>query len=116
MFKLLTHPLVAVGLTILAGLFVLSLRKTAQKSEVASQNVSVLEQKIGDLSRELEEEQKALEYSSSDFAREKILRNDLLLQKPGEYILQIPDENSAENTPEFAQPKTPWEEWKELLF
>lgn len=116
MFKLLTHPLIAVGLTILAALFVLSLRKTAQKSEVASQNVAVLEQKITDLSRELEEEQKALEYSSSDFAREKILRNDLLLQKPGEYTLQIPDESSVENMAEMPAVKTPWEEWKELLF
>lgn len=116
MFKLLAHPLVAVGMTILAVLFVLSLRKTAQKSEVASQNVAVLEQKITDLSRELEEEQKALEYDSSDFAREKILRNDLLLQKPGEYILQIPDENLVQNNTETASTKTPWEEWKALLF
>ena len=101
MKNLLYHPLAIITLTLLCVLFIVSLRKTAQKSEVSSQNVQLLEEKINQLSGEIELEKQAIEYAQSDLAQEKRLRDELLLQKSGEYILQIPEEKelkSGENS------------------
>jgi outer membrane murein-binding lipoprotein Lpp len=102
--------------TVLAVLFVLSLRKTAQKSQTASKNVALLEEKINQLSGQVEAERQAIEYASSDLAKEKILRNELLLQKPGEYVLQIPDDGALVVEAVTAEQSTPWDQWRELLF
>lgn len=115
MKKFLAHPLVILALTLFAVLFVISLQKTAQKSQVASENVRLLEEKTQQLSDQIEQEKQALENSSSGLSKEKILRDELLLQKPGEYIIQIPDDKILEANVAEAQ-KTPWEEWQELLF
>lgn len=116
MKNLLFHPLTALLFTVIAILFVVSLRKTAQKSEVSSKNVEVLEEKINQLSGEIEAEQQALEYASSKLAREKMLRNELLLQKPGEYILQIPNEESLNVNQNVNEEQTNLKTWWELIF
>lgn len=114
--KLLAHPLVMLAAAVLVVLFIVSLRQTAQKSEVASRNVAVMDQKIEEVSEELTEEKQELEYGASDLAREKLRRDDLLMQKPGEYVLQISDGRSATNTGPTHESISAWAAWKALLF
>jgi cell division protein FtsB len=116
MKKLLYHPLIIIIITIISGLFLLSLKKTAQKSETAAKNVAVLEGQINQLAGQIETEKQAIEYTSSDLAKEKILRDELLLQKPGEYVLQIPEENRLNSEDSSIKQKSNWEAWRELLF
>jgi len=116
MNKLFNHPLIILLFTILTSLFILSLRRTAQKSQTATENVTLLENQIDQLSDQIESEQQTIKYAASDLAKEKILRNELLLQKQGEIVLQIPDDETLTIEAEAAEQKTPWQEWKELLF
>ena len=104
---------IALGFVIL---FVISLQKTAQKSNVATQNVRLLEESNQLLIDQIEQEEAALESANSDLSKEKILRNELLLQKPGEYVIQIPDEVIIEQQSGEVQEQTPWEEWRKILF
>jgi hypothetical protein len=116
MAKLLNHPLAIMLLSLLALLFILSLRKTALKGQTAAQNVALVESQIDQLSGQIEAERQAIEYASSNLAKEKILRNELLLQKPGERALQIPDDGALVTETEAAEQKTAWDEWREVLF
>lgn len=116
MTKLLHHPLVVVFLTAVAVLFIMSLRKTAQKGQVANQNVTLLESRIDQLSGQIEAEQSAIKYADTQLAKEKVLRNELLMQKPGEYVLQIPDDEVGITEIGTVEQKTAWQEWRELLF
>lgn len=93
-----------------------SMRRTAQKSEVASQNVAAIQSQINQLSGQLEQERQVLQDTSSPLAREKILRNELLLQRPGEYVIQIPDESLVVPLSTEVEHSSPWEEWKKLLY
>ncbi len=102
-------------ITLITILFIFSLRRTASKSIVSQENVEVLEHTLQDITTKIEIEKKELEYTSSEFAKEGILRNELLLQKPGEYILQIPLEEKEIEKQKLSQEKTPWETWKNLL-
>lgn len=115
MRDLLQKPLIILIATIITLLFLLSLRKTASKSQVSQRNVELLEEKIQDVNQRIEIEKKELEYTSSEFAKEKIMRNELLLQKPGEYVLQIPLENQENNQKIQANNQKPIEAWKKLF-
>lgn len=116
MKNLLFHPLSILAITIICLLFIFSLRKTAQKSEVSAQNVTVLEEKIDQLTGEIQSEKEAIDYANSSLAKEKILRNELLLQKPGEYVLQIAGEKALNTDNEERVEQSNLEAWKSLLF
>ena len=102
-------------LTLITIFFIFSLRRTANKSIISQENVEVLEHSIQDISTKIEIEKKELESTSSEFSKEKILRNELLLQKPGEYILQIPLEEKETEKQIISQEITPWETWVNLF-
>lgn len=57
-----------------------------------------------------------LELAGTKLYQEKMIRDELLLQKEGEIVLQIGE--MAETEPEIEQEEkmTPWQEWKAVLF
>lgn len=69
---------------------------------MAAQEVAVLEKK--------------LEAANHPISQEKVIRNELLLQKPGEYIFQIPEITVEETAATQQEETTPWQEWKKVLF
>lgn len=116
MQKILAHPLVMILLTGLTIMIVISLNRTAQKSKVSSENVRLIEQKNEQIRQQIDFQQQAIDEASTGLAKEKILRNELLLQKPGEYVLQIPDEMVINQQTGQLEQKTPLQEWQELVF
>src|SRR5688500_128724 len=110
MTSLLKHPFILVIITVVALFYYLSLDKSAQKAEISSQTVLDLEQEIGQISGEVAILEKQLESANHPISQEKIIRNELLMQKPGEYVLQLPSIEVIEKTPPQAETKTPWEE------
>ena len=55
--------------------------------------------------------------SQQPFAKEQIIRNELLMKREGEYVVQIPDELvTTTQRVTRAEFLTPWEEWRQLLF
>ena len=54
--------------------------------------------------------------AKSSFAKEKIIRDQLLMQKPGEYVVQLPNLTVPAPQQTLAAVKiTPWENWKIVL-
>ena len=124
--KLLYHPIIVVSLTLAAIAFFFSLDKTGKKTQNSSENISVLEYEINQISKEVIGLEERIVQTESEQFKEKVVRNELLLQKSGEYILQIPDiqqdqtnmgcENEVCEETTVVIEKNPIALWKKLLF
>jgi hypothetical protein len=115
--KVLFHPLTAVFLTVLALGLSISFLWSAQQLKKSD---LIMEQALEETQKARQEfdavaSQAAL--AQDPVSKERIIRDQLLMQKPGEVVVQLPDLEvpSPEPSPS-AVPITPWEEWKKLLF
>jgi hypothetical protein len=117
MLKWLTHPGIVVLATILSVVFFMSLHKSGQKSANSAQTLSHQAEEIASLEEENQNYQQQLAESQSPLEQEKLIRDQLLMQKPGEYVVQIArsSENNQQTTPDIQQ-QTPWQAWKALLY
>lgn len=98
-------------------MFYLSLDKTSEKRRQSAQTISKLEEKLEANRAEVASLEQKESESSSSFITEKIVRDELLLKKPGEYIVLLPElEESDDGTELISARATPLEEWKQLLF
>lgn len=118
MTKALEHPLTLIVAAVLFSVLFFSLRQTGNKSQQSTNEISLLEEKAYKTSKEVQELQEELEYSKSTAYKEKIVRNELLLQKPGEYIVQMtaPQTEPLDTHITTSQPETNQEKWFEILF
>lgn len=116
MRNLLKHPAIVLLVTILAVLYYLSLDSSARKADVSSETVGILEQEVDKMASDVSVLEKRLETADTPLAKEKVVRNEMLMKKEGEYVLQLPEIESSEPAPEVQQDKTPWQEWQEILF
>lgn len=91
--KILYHPIIILVLTIGAIMFFFSLDKSGKKTQNSSENIRILEYEVGQISKEVIELEEKIEVVESGQFKEKVVRNELLLQKPGEYVLQIAENN-----------------------
>ena len=98
-------------------IFSISLHKSAQKSRSSAQNLQNLEEEIAKVEQEISLLEKEVEAAEQPFAQEKIIRDELLMKKPGEYVVQIPEKMILDQTPETqTETTTPWQEWQKILF
>lgn len=118
MTKPLEHPLALIIAGVLFSLLFFSLRQTGNKTQQSTDEISALEEKAYQASKEVQELQDELEYSKSPEYKEKIIRNELLLQKPGEYIVQLtaPETEPLDTHITPSAPITNQEKWLEILF
>lgn len=114
--KLLFNPVSLVIISALCLVFSFSLYNSAKKTKTSSQQLNVLEQEIEGLKTDVDTLAEASKTAEQSFSKEKIIRNELLMQKPGEYVVQIPDEPiSASDSQVDTKETTPWQEWQEIL-
>lgn len=117
MQKLLTHPLTLIICTALTIVFFISLEQSNQTVKTSITNLQALEEQNTELAAEVGALETQVAAAQTNLAKEKIIRNELLLQKEGEYVVQLPPEDmevASEVTADEA--KTPWEAWKAVLF
>ena len=123
---MLYHPITVLALTIGAIMFFFSLDKSSKKTQNSSENIRALEHEVHQISKEIIELEEKKDLVESEQFREKIIRNELLQQKPGEYVLQVPDIEEIPNKTDCTEKicekqnendiKPPFQAWKELLF
>ena len=119
--NILYHPISIVIITILAILFYISLEQSSKKTEQSAQQIEILESEVNQLSDKIISLEEKIVLADSDEFKEKVVRNELLLQKEGEYILQIPESADSENKNctnsdcEIDQKQPPIALWTELL-
>ena len=117
MGKIFENKLILAGVIILVVIFSISLRKTRLKTEYSAK---VLEQKEHSLAK-LEKEVAKLEENNrqldDEFVKEKIIRDELLMKKPNEVVLQLPPE-SKKIAPSATPTPTPDNilKWKQVVF
>lgn len=116
MRSLLQHPVMAVLITIIAGIFMFSLYLSGAQQQSGTKTLSSLEESVARQQQRVETLEQQAALSKDPFVQEKIQRDERLLQQPGEIILQLPPLTVPSPTPEPAPtPSTPWQEWKRLL-
>ena len=117
MIKLLSHPLALLVFTGVGLVFSYSLYSSIQKTRISTEQVAILEQEIAQMTSEVSQLEQQAESATSPEAREKLIRDHLLMQKEGEIVVQIPDipESSYMRLTPQPSPK-PWDEWEKLLF
>jgi len=117
MSKLIFNPITFLGITIISIIFSISLYKSAKRTSYSAENIKSIEEEVLKTEAEVLALEIAIEESQQPFIEEKIIRNELLMKKPGEYVIQIPNE-LVEQTQTTIEIKTlsPWEEWQQLLF
>lgn len=116
MQKLIFNPITFLGITILSVVFSISLYQSAQRTKLSTENLEYLEEEVSQMQAEVLSLETAIDQSQQPFAKEKIIRDELLMKKPNEYVIQIPDELVESITPiESKSIKRPLEEWQQLL-
>ena len=117
MSKLVFNPIAFIGITIISIIFSVSLYKSAQRTRYSTENLKSLEQEVAETEKEVAALETAIQESQQPFAKEQIIRNELLMKKGGEYVIQIPDELVSKTQSVVESKKnSPWEEWQKLLF
>ncbi len=92
MNKILANRFFLVGFVVLTIVFSLSLRKTRLKSEYSAQVLKQKEAGVAKLKKEVESLKKKNQSLNDEYIQEKIIRDELLMQKPGEIVFQLPPE------------------------
>ncbi len=118
MIKIIYHPFIIIIFTVISIIFFISLDKSSQKTEISSKNIEILEQEINDMSAQTAQLEEKIIDSDSEAYKEKVIRNELLLQKPGEKIIQLPSVNYKESNiePDTVENKQPLDMWLDLIF
>lgn len=121
--KILNNPLVMIFAVILAILIIFSLRQSQEKALISKENLSSSQKYLDQLSDRVQQKKNNLDLINDDLYKEKIQRNELLKQRPGEIILQVPINNeqdlqqSETNRPTTNEKKNSyWQLWRQLLF
>ncbi len=115
--RILYSPLAALIITGIVGVICVSLYMNGRRIQQSALTVQKMEVEVASIEAKVNlVERNALEATSST-AKERIFRDELLLQKPGEFIVQIPDQPLPSVKPtQTVTSLRPWQQWQQLLF
>jgi hypothetical protein len=104
-----------IGITCLVVIFWWSLYRTITAQTTSQDNLGQLHQDLELTTSRVQSLEQELQTARNDVTKEKIVRNELLQQKPGEYVVKA-DLSPAKKTSTPARKQlTAWEEWWQLL-
>jgi hypothetical protein len=116
MQRILFHPITALFVTGVAVLLWISFYLNGREISQSSGIIHELEQKVYQQEQDVKSLEEKVTKAKSPLTQEEIIRDQLLMQKPGEYVVQIPDlPEPVEEVKTVSTPLTPWEQWQELL-
>jgi len=113
MFKIAKNPIFIILITIITIIFYISLTKTEQKSTTSGDQVKELETETMNLKTETKNLEKKLQNSGEV---EKVIRDEFLMQKTGEYVIKVPTRDKQKTEKERLEATSPWEKWQKVLF
>src|SRR5258708_6873444 len=91
MRKLVSQPLVAVIITFLIGCVCFSLYLSIFQLRGSAAKVAALKADVQKQQEATDALSERLHNAQSSYSKEEIIRDQLLMQKPGEFVVQIPD-------------------------
>jgi uncharacterized membrane protein YhiD involved in acid resistance len=115
--KWLNHPLVVIFITILAVSFYYSLNQSILKNSSSQTEADILEAQVKKMTEETQQLEETLVKTSLPLEKEKQIRDQLLMQKPGEYVVQLAnDQRKKTPVPDPVPTTSPIDSWKQLFF
>ncbi len=94
----------------------MTLYLNSREIKSSSDLVTHLRSQVNQKQQEYDNIKKQANIAQTSLHQETIIRDELLMQKPGEYIVQMPDLPEPIISQRVIQPQlTPWEEWKKVL-
>lgn len=117
MHDLIYKPISIVVITLVGMLIIFSLWQNTKEIKNSSELVKNLENQVAEKQADISQMENQLESASSDFTKEKIIRDELLLQKQGEYVIQIINDDPKKNDLDQAVNLkiSPLRAWQKLL-
>lgn len=117
MLALLKHPLAIALFTLVCLVFSFSLYRSTEQVRQSQDYLIAMEQETIELETSVSQLAEKVEQSSTPFAKEKLIRDQLLMQRPGEYVVQVPELQASESVPKHkAETLRPWHAWIKVLF
>lgn len=113
--KIIFHPLMAVLFTVLTILALLSLRTTSKRSQMTAQNVTELSRHLDETNRDINKLEQQLATTDQPERQDQLIRDLLLMQKPGEYVVQVAPTSLSLQASPTPSPLSPWQSWQHLL-
>lgn len=114
-----------VGLIIVVYMFAILTSETGKNYNLRSHS-DELEEEINQLQSQIEELGFQIQYYKTDVYKEKLAREKLGLQKPGETVVIVPKSETQLNptvqstrlytTTETQPTKSHWQQWRDFLF
>lgn len=87
-----------------------------QEMQKAQQRTVELRGTVADLTDNVQELEDKIEAAEDPAVLEEKARNELLMQKEGEYIIEIPNLATESGQSETPEVRSPQQEWQTLLF
>lgn len=117
MLKLLYQPLVVAIITLLTLILCVSLYLSSTQLRSSSQKVAALQADVAKEQVVRDQLAEKLNETQKPSSQEKIIRDELLMQKPGELVVQMPELPAVTVEPAVSEERqSAWEEWRKLLF
>lgn len=119
--QIMAHPLMVILISFLAILLILSLQENKQKALLSSENLEQNQENIKLLKDTVNKKEEFFNQAQNDLYKEKLRRNELVQNKEGETVIQIPATNlELVETKETTLDKVDyrvqnWKEWWLLL-
>lgn len=89
--------------------------KSANKTQQYSQTIATFDENIATLKEKNDELKKDLYEATNSAEKERIMREELLLQKPNEHIFILPLKNDENEIVAVESHSTIFERWKTIL-
>jgi cell division protein FtsB len=97
---------------IFAVMFGLSLRTTGQKARITRDQLEQLQTETSQLESSVASKTAQASKSAQPFMKEKIARDELLLIKPGEVVMELPPIVAESTQADVGPTQTPWQAWQ----
>lgn len=111
----LAHPLVILVVTGLALAFSWSLWQTRQRFSHAQEYTHQLEAAVQNLGTDVDQLAATTRQASTSANQERIIRDQLLMQQPGDVVIQLPPLPPLPSPSPDPTPPTPWQAWQDVL-
>lgn len=112
MLNILKTPIFLIFATIITIVFYISLSKTKQRVSQTSELIAKTEQ----TNAEIEKRNADLEEKLQNLDKDIIIHDQLLMQKPGEYVVKVPEMPAPQNQPDPTTDQSNLEKWLKVLF
>lgn len=116
MNKFFFNPLTFIAVLLVASLIALSLHQTAKKAGTSELQLRKLESEVQNLKTSIDQKTQEASRAAEPFVKEKIARDQLLWQKPGEIVIELPATTPTPAVVTAKPTQTPWQAWKELFW